>query len=164
MFMIRERSIVVMSKTTLNTVQQTSERREPRRTVLLHDLVGIETYAMKDVDMIDQVRRNQALGRTKRALQHRRFHVVRHVLMVPLIDRQQRTCRADLACPRLRPSRPALQSYTHVQATFTPQFATNVQSTVIYHKTTHEQRSHIIIVHVHTTYTIHEKYIQMSDV
>ena len=68
MFMIFERSIVVVSKTTLNAAQQTSKRREPRRTVLLHDLVGIETYAMKDVDMVDQVRRNQALGRAKRAL------------------------------------------------------------------------------------------------
>ena len=68
MLMIRERSIVVMSKTTLDAVQQTSERRDPRCTVLLHDLVGIETYAMKDVDMVDQVRRNQALCRTKRAL------------------------------------------------------------------------------------------------
>ena len=68
MFMIFERSIVVVSKTTLNAAQQTSKRREPRRTVLLYDLVGIETYAMKDVDMVDQVRRNQALGRAKWAL------------------------------------------------------------------------------------------------
>ena len=154
MLMIRERSIVVMSKTTLDAVQQTSERRDPRCTVLLHDLV----------DVIDQVRRNQALSRTKRTLQHGRFHIVRHVLMVLFVDRQQRTCRADLACPRLRPSRPALQSYIYVQATFTPQFATHVQSTVIYHKTTHEQRSHIIMLHVQAAYTIHEKYIQVRDI
>ena len=82
MLMIRERSIVVMSKTTLDAVQQTSERRDPRCTVLLHDLV----------DVIDQVRRNQALSRTKRTLQHGRFHIVRHVLMVLFIDRHQRTC------------------------------------------------------------------------
>ena len=154
MLMIRERSIVLMSKTTLDAVQQTSERRDPRCTVLLHDLV----------DVIDQVRRNQALSRTKRTLQHGRFHIVRHVLMVLFIDRQQRTCRADLACPRLRPSRPALQSYIYVQATFTPQFATHVQSIFVYHKTTHEQRSHIIMLHVQAAYTIHEKYIQVRDI
>ena len=128
MLMTRERSIVVMSKTTLDAVQQTSERRDPRCTVLLHDLV----------DVIDQVRRNQALSRTKLTLQHGRFHIVYHVLLVLIIDRQQRTYRANLACPRPRPSRPALQSYIYVQATFTPQFATHVHSTVIYHKTTHE--------------------------
>ena len=164
MLMIRERSIVVMSKTTVDAEQQTSERRDPRCTVLLHDLVRVETDAVKDVDVIDQVRRNQALSRTKRTLQHGRFHIVRHVLMVLFVDRQQRTCRADLACPRLRPSRPALQSYIYVQATFTPQFATHVQSTVIYHKTTHEQRSHIIMLHVQAAYTIHEKYIQVRDI
>ena len=73
MFMIRELSIVVVSKTTLGAVQQTSERREPRCTVPLHNLVCVETYAMKVVHMIDQVRRNQALGRAERTLQHGRF-------------------------------------------------------------------------------------------
>ena len=68
MFMIHKRSVVVVSETTVSTVQQTSERRKSRRAVLLHDLVGIETYAMKDIDMVDQARRNQALGRAKRAL------------------------------------------------------------------------------------------------
>ena len=59
MLMIRERSIVVMSKTTVDAEQQTSERRDPRCTVLLHALVRVETDAVKDVDVIDQARVNQ---------------------------------------------------------------------------------------------------------
>ena len=68
MFVMNERRAVTVAKTTLVTMPQTFERREERCAILRHDLVRVEKNAMTDVDMIKQLRHNQALVRAKRAL------------------------------------------------------------------------------------------------
>ena len=68
MFVMNERRAVTVAKTTLVTMPQTFERREERCAILRHDLVRVEKNAMANVDMIKQLRHNQALVRAKRAL------------------------------------------------------------------------------------------------